>query len=185
MPLKVCVCDAIPRLETRTRVLLIMHRAETFKSTSTGNLAVQALPNSELVIHGDEAAPLDLSRLDGEASRLLLLFPGEDATILSRELVREDPRPVTLIVPDGSWRQARKFGRRIPGLDRLEQVCLPPGPGSRYQLRAENPGRGLSTLEAIARALGILESPDVQHGLDALLDLMVAHTLRARGVSSS
>ncbi len=182
MPRSLCVCDAVPRLELRTRVLLILHRAETFKSTSTGNLALLALRNSERRVHGDAAHPLDLSQLDGEASRLLLLFPGEGAVTLSRDLVRGETRPVTLIVPDGSWRQARKFGRRIPGLDRVERVTLPPGPGSRYRLRAENPARGLSTLEAIACAVGILESTEAQQSLEALLDLMVERTLGARGV---
>lgn len=182
MPQHLCVCDAIPSLDVRTRVLLIMHRAETMKSTSTGNLALRALTNSELLVHGDAQNPLDLRHLDDATSRPMLLFPGEGAVTLTRELLGDDPRPITLIVPDGSWRQARKFGRRIPGLDRFEQVALPPGPGSRYRLRTENPARGLATLEAISRALGILESPGVQGSLDALLDLMVRRTLDARGV---
>jgi DTW domain-containing protein len=183
MHVDACVCDAAPRLDLRTRLLLIMHRGEVAKSTATGNLAMMALVNSELRIHGDKDAPLDLRDLDHSARRVLLLFPAETATPLTAEFVARDPRPVTLVVPDGSWRQARKFGRRIPGLDRAEQVTLPPGPPSRYRLRAETRECGLATFEAISRALAVLEGPDVQTQLDALFHLMVERTLASRGVA--
>jgi DTW domain-containing protein len=183
MHVDACVCDAAPRLDLRTRLLLIMHRGEVAKSTATGNLAMMALVNSELRIHGDKDTPLDLGDLDHSARRVLLLFPSETATPLSAEFVARDPRPVTLVVPDGSWRQARKFGRRIPGLDRAEPVTLPPGPPSRYRLRTETRDHGLATFEAISRALAVLEGQDVQTQLDALFHLMVERTLASRGVA--
>jgi DTW domain-containing protein YfiP len=39
----------------------------------------------------------------------LLFYPRADAVELDRELVCQDPRPIQLIVPDGTWRQARKI----------------------------------------------------------------------------
>lgn len=183
MHLDLCVCDAAPRLDLRTRLLLIMHRSETAKSTATGNLALMALANSELLVHGDGAAPLDLQELHHSGRRILLLFPDAAATPLTPGFVARDPRPVTLVVPDGNWRQARKIRRRIPGLDRAEQVTLPPGPPTRYRLRAENRPGGLATFEAISRALAILETPDVQAQLDGLFHLMVRRTMLTRGVA--
>ncbi len=181
MHVDLCVCDAVPCLDLRTRLILIMHRNENKKSTATGNLALMALSNSELCIHGNRDVPLDLGDLHHAARRLLLLFPSEDAVRLTRELLIGDPRPVTLVVPDGSWRQASKIGRRVPGLEKAERVSLPPGLPTRYRLRAENRPDGLATFEAIARAMGILETAKVQAQLERLFNLMVERTLMTRG----
>ena len=58
---------------------------------------------------------------------------------------------------------------------------LPDGPPSSYRLRAIGlPGR-LSTLEAIARALGVLEGPAPEAALERALRLVVERTLWTRG----
>jgi DTW domain-containing protein YfiP len=38
----------------------------------------------------------------------LLFYPSEDAVELDKELVAQDQKPIQLIVPDGTWRQASK-----------------------------------------------------------------------------
>jgi DTW domain-containing protein YfiP len=60
-------------------------------------------------------------------------------------------------------------------------VTLPDGPPTRYRLRREPREGGLATFEAIARALGILESTEVQAQLEAVFERMVAETLATRG----
>ncbi|ANA41510.1 MULTISPECIES: tRNA-uridine aminocarboxypropyltransferase [Geobacter] len=176
-----CVCPALPRYSLATRVVLVMHHREYSKTTATGPLALEMLPNSELRIHGELGRSLDLSDLDTPARRILLLYPGDDVPVLDRELLERDGRPVTLVVPDGTWRQASRMGRRLPGLARAEMVRLPPGPPTEWGVRRENHPQGLATFEAIARALGIIESPDVQSGMEHLFRLMVRQTLGARG----
>lgn len=176
-----CVCPALPRYSLATRVVLVMHHREYSKTTATGPLALEMLPNSELRIHGELGRSLDLSDLDTLARRILLLYPGDDVPVLDRELLERDGRPVTLVVPDGTWRQASRMGRRLPGLARAEMVRLPPGPPTEWGVRRENHPQGLATFEAIARALGIIESPDVQSGMEHLFRLMVRQTLGARG----
>lgn len=112
----------------------------------------------------------------------LLLYPSEQAVELTPALVAGLGRPVNLIVPDGSWRQARKVATREPALHGVAQVKLPPGPPSRYRLRKEPNERSVSTFEAIARALGILEGPQVQARLEDLFEMRVERTLWARGL---
>ena len=90
--------------------------------------------------------------------------------------------PYTLIVPDGSWRQASKMGQREEALRHVQRVKLAAGAPSRYRLRRETKPEGLATLEAIARALGVLESHAVEDALLAVFDLMVERTLRSRGM---
>ena len=176
-----CICDAIPRYELATSLLLVMHRREFQKPTATGPLALAVLVNSELRIQGHREHPLDFSDLDRSGRRILLLYPGDDVPILSPLLVAADPRPITLVIPDGSWRQAARMGRRLPGLGQAEMVRLPQGEATAWGIRKETTPEGLATFEAIARALGIIESPEVQQGMEELFRLMVARTLQARG----
>ena len=176
-----CICPSIPRYLLDTRIVLVMHRREQKKPTATGPLALEALPNSELRIHGHQDRPLDFTDLNIPERRTLLLYPGDDAPILSRSFLAQDSRPVTLVVPDGNWRQAARMGRRLPGLDHAEMVRLPEGLKTGWGLRRENHAEGLATFEAIATALGIIESPAVQAGMEYLFRLMVQSTLDTRG----
>lgn len=48
-----CICAIVPRIETRTRVVLVLHRAEARKSTNTGRLALLCLPNSAVWMRGE------------------------------------------------------------------------------------------------------------------------------------
>jgi DTW domain-containing protein len=176
-----CICPSIPRYDLATRLVLVMHRREQNKPTATGPLALAALPNSEVRIQGHQDRPLDFSDLDIPGRRTLLLYPGDDVPILDGNFMNRDDRPVTLVVPDGSWRQAARMGKRLPGLAHAEMVRLPEGPQTEWGIRREDHSQGLATFEAIARALGIIESPAVQSGLEELFRLMVQRTLKARG----
>lgn len=176
-----CICSAIPRIDLATRLILVMHHREWAKPTATGPLALAALSNSELRIQGYQEQPLDFQDLDTEQRRTLLLYPGEEAQILSRDLLIKDPRPVNLVVPDGNWRQAARMGRRLPGLEHATMVRLPEGAKSGWGVRKECHPEGLATFEAIARALGIIDSAAVQESMEGLFRLMVSRTLQARG----
>lgn len=180
MHLHACVCSTIPRLDLVTHVELIMHRRERDKPTATGELAVRCLVHGRVHVHGHEDAPVDLRGLDTEGRRLLLLFPSDDARVLTPELIAEDPRPVTLVVPDGSWRQASRIARRVPGLEGATHVVLAPDAPSTYQLRRETRPGGLATFEAIARALGVLEGAEVRAELELLFDRVVGAVLASR-----
>lgn len=176
-----CLCDALTSLELETRVALVMYRREVHKPTATGPLALSMLPHSARYVHGVPGAPLDLRHLHDEGRRVLVLFPADDARTLSAELRDEDPRPITLVVPDGSWRQASRVPRRVPGLIEAARVTLPVAGATEWGVRREPREGGLATFEAIARALGILESPEVQAHLERVFRRFVDATLAARG----
>jgi DTW domain-containing protein YfiP len=187
MHASLCICALIPTLQTRTRIVLVMHRAEERKSTNTGRLALAALPNSQIVVRGRRGAPAD-DLAWGARSRPLLLFPHEDAapigTALESLAQASDDRPFTLVVPDGNWRQASKVRKRVAGLNDVPCVSLPIGERSIYRLRFEAHRTGLATLEAIARALRILEGdggPEIERALLELFRVMVDRTLWSRG----
>ena len=172
-----CVCALIPRLETRTRLVLVIHRIENRRTTNTGRLATECLVNSEVVVRGNRESPTVPLSLPPETN-VLLLFPFEGAVDI--RTFADHASPVALVVPDGNWRQASKARNRVPGLREATAVSLPPGPLSDYRLREESHEERVCTLEAIARALGVLEGAQVQRPLEEALALMVSRTLHAR-----
>jgi DTW domain-containing protein len=175
-----CVCSLIPepKLETRTRVVLFIHRYEDRKPTNTGRLATECLSNSEVIVRGHESGPTE--RFEAPPNTLpLLLFPHPEAVPLRSFEASE--RPITLVVPDGSWRQASKVQTRVPGIRELQRVWLPLEAMSQYRLRHEAHDTGLATIEAIARAMDILEGPHVRLALERVFKAMVDRTLWSRG----
>ena len=178
MHLSLCVCEALRPIAVTTRLSLVMHCAEVRKTTNTGRLALRCLCDSELTIHGRAGEPAAPPPARG--FRDLLLFPETGAEELTA--AHGTRGPVRLFVPDGTWRQAAKMTRRIAWLATLPRVAVPVGEASRYKLRSESKHGGLATLEAIARAYGLLEGPAVQRQLEEVFRRVVDRTLFSRGV---
>lgn len=184
MHLERCICAHIPTLHLKTKVIVMMHHREWKRPTASAPLFAAADPKAEIRLRGLPNEPTCEAGLVHPNRRTLVLFPKENAQVLCDSLLAEDPRPITLVVPDGSWRQASKVVRREPALTQAQCVTLPDLGPSRYKLRREPKPGGLSTFEAIARALKIIEGPKVYHQLETLFDLMVEQTLSMRGTGS-
>ena len=71
--------------------------------------------------------------------------------------------------------------RKRPALQRLTPVSLPVHEESAYPLREGRRFDELSTLEATAIAMGIVEGVEHERALRALLDAFVGRTLELRG----
>jgi DTW domain-containing protein len=168
-----CVCALAPRLHTRTRLLVILHDDEAKKPTNTGRLAALCCDNSQVLVRGRRNEPLDLSFLAGQNAAVLC--PDETATV-----AQPVAGPFTLVVPDGSWRQASKMPRREPMLRDLPRITLPAMPPRMPRLRCETKDNGLSTFVAIAHALGLIEDPALERALLAFYDVVADRILRAR-----
>lgn len=180
-----CFCAMIPRIELQTRVVILMHCFEQVLTTNTAKLAHRSLTNSEIRVHGRKDERLSSADLNETGRQSLLLYPSPNAAELNAEFVSRLSSPVTLIVPDANWRQTHKFVRREPALIGIPHVRLPAGPPTEYHLRVQRHESGVCTLEAIARAIGQLESPEAQAKLEVLLRVMVERTLWSRGKLSA
>jgi DTW domain-containing protein YfiP len=135
--------------------LLLQHPSEVSHALNTARLAALGLTNAQLVVGEvfDELPTL----LNPPGYQARLLFPADDAQPL--QAYAPDDRPLLLVVPDGTWRKARKMLHLNPMLAALPRVTLAEGTASRYRLR-KAPGPGaLSTIEAIVQALQVLEAP--------------------------
>jgi DTW domain-containing protein len=175
-----CVCEWIPRLELRTRVALIVHAKELKRTTNTGRLAIQSLVNSSMHIRGEGREALDLSGLLSPNYRSVVVFPSEDAVDLAADFVAQSPVPIQLIVPDGNWRQASKVPSRHEELKDLPRVKISAVNEGHFHLRAESSPEGMSTLEAIAQALKIIEGEAAFAPLMALYQAKLSATLIGR-----
>lgn len=175
-----CVCPLVPRLQTRTRLVLMVHYREARKPSNTGQLAARCIARSQVDVYGKRGQVLQAPAIAGDELPLLL-FPDADATPIAA--FAGSSRPIALLVPDGNWRQASKV-RRTPGFEGVTCVTLPAAGPTEYRLRAEPRAGGLATLEAIARALGLLEGdagPEVERAMLAVFRVMVERTLWFRG----
>lgn len=165
-----CLCGELTPLTVRTRVVVLAHRKEVHKSSNTGLIATRMLEGASFVVRGRYDVEPEREPVSLEGLRRLVLFPASDAALLDRSMARD---PVALVVPDGNWTQARKMMRRDALAEGAEPVVLPPGPPSRYGLRRNAREGGLCTIEAIARAMGILEGPEVEARLLAVFEQFV------------
>jgi len=183
-----CLCSARPQLNNATPVSLILHQLELKKTTNTGRLALACLQNKQLHVRGRGAdGSGSIRALWPHGHTPLLLFPAEAARPVA-DVIATTPGPYALVVPDGTWSQARRTVARMADLSQCVPVLPPAGPPSRYRLRTAPGATHLCTLEAIARTLGELEGPargpKIQKALEDILAIMVDRTLWSRGALS-
>lgn len=177
-----CFCDHIPSVETETKVSLIVHIKEKVLSSNTAHLAHQCLSNSEFLYRGLKDNPIESTFELDPNYQALYLYPSEMAQELTLELLESFEKPIQLIVPDGSWRQAKKFHKRVPLFQSIPHVKLPMIPQSLYQLRKQKYENSVCTLEAIAYALGIIENTNIQNELIKILQVKNEKVMSSRAL---
>lgn len=179
-----CICAFIPGLNLATKVTLIVHSKELKRTTNSGTLALKGLINSEIQIRGQGTTPLDLTHTLSDKYRTFLFYPSNDAVELDEKLVAESELPIQLIVPDGNWRQASKVHYRHTEISHIPRVMIKKPNQAQHHLRAETTEFGMSTLEAIALALGVIEGPEVESKLLVLYQKKLEQTLAGRGIKN-
>lgn len=178
-PASHCLCALIPDLPSCTEVLVLQHPDEVDHALNTAHLAVLGLRNATLWV-GEVFAALP-GWLAQPGYRTCLLFPGEQARSVTELGSDGDGRPVRLVVPDGTWRKARKLLYLNPALADLPRVTLADLPASRYRLRKAPMEGSLSTLEAIVAALNLLEAPADYAALLKPFDALIEGQIAAMG----
>jgi len=191
-----CICGLLPRIETRTRVVLIVHQLEAVKPTNTGLVAARCLPSSTVVYrgrapqgaapgeaHGEGGATPDWPAAVAAAAagaQPLVLYPHPSATPLEEWRGRTEAA-VALVVPDGTWAQATRIHARFAArAGDLPCVSLPASRSGK-RLRTGRSPHQMATLEALAVALGILEGPEVEAALLRVYRIMTERTLWTNG----
>lgn len=166
---KYCICDHTPTVSTDLDVLIFRHCKENNKPSNTARLVALSVPRCTIVEYGGRGG-LDLSHLM-KAKRPVLLFPSDSAQPLPYV-------PQTLVVVDGSWRQARKLVNKLP---RLPRIHVRPINATTARLRRAPTPDAMSTIEAVARAVDQISGGTDGTLLDEFYQRAVQACAKARG----
>lgn len=176
-----CVCTLFPPLECRVGISVVMSSAEARSASNSARLLSLWLPGVELHVRGgDGAEPGGAERRAGPACvadpEPLLARPGSAVLFPGAGRAAPLPRDVRhLIIPDGTWAQARRIERRWFARHGLPRVELWGAWPSLYELRRGR--QGVCTFEAAAIALGVLADTSLA---EALLARFACWATRAR-----
>ncbi|MFO0727827.1 MAG: tRNA-uridine aminocarboxypropyltransferase [Myxococcota bacterium] len=154
-PERLCVCQDLAPLLNRTPIRILQHPREQFHAIGTARLARLGLSSVDLVLHERGEVAAAEARLLRGLTRPAVLYPAPGARLLQE--IPASERPDGLVVLDGTWTQAKKLWRDHPWLHALPAVSLAPRSPSVYRIRPEPNPLAVSTIEAIAQALEILE----------------------------
>lgn len=178
-----CYCGAVTELETRTRIVIVQHPREHDKAINTARIAALSLPSVSLLVGVDfTQSPALAAALSDPERPPILLFPGPDARDLATD---PPPGPVTLVVVDGTWHQARALVRKNPLLRSLPRYAFQPAAPSEYRIRREPQADYVSTIEALASVLPLLEGEarfaPLLSPFRAMVDFQLVHAARSTG----
>lgn len=160
---ELCLCADFPRVRTDTELVIVQHMRETWKPTNTARLLAKMVEGTPILRYGMREPPFDDAPLRRDDVSFVVLYPREDAIELSPEGIETlraelpEGRRLGVVLLDGTWHQCSRMSRRVPVVDGLRCVALPPGPPSRWGVRTQHDARGLSTFEAGVRVLGLLD----------------------------
>jgi len=152
-PAAVCYCDHAPRVDNRTHVTVVQHPREQFHPLGTARIVARCLSNVELLVAHAGWARAGARGLFPEGAALL--YPGPGARELAS--IPADERPRALVALDGTWHHARTLYRDHPVLHELPLVSFVPSSPTEYRVRREPKEEYVSTVEAVAIALELLE----------------------------
>ncbi|MEE2786889.1 MAG: tRNA-uridine aminocarboxypropyltransferase [Myxococcota bacterium] len=178
-----CICAEVVAIESRTSVSILSHFKELGRNSNSARLIPLCLRRGRMFVRGIKGRVVPSEAFMDDGRQSLILYPSEDARCIS-EFAKTNC-PFHLIVPDGNWRQARRIMKREPRLRDVPIVRLPDGPPSSFRLRRQSHAAHVSTCEAVARALGILEGESLQQHLERAFHMMVGRTLWSRGLLSA
>jgi DTW domain-containing protein YfiP len=183
-PVRVCYCAHLTSIDTTTRVVLLQHPREEDMAIGTARMASLCLPNSELHVGVDFQTSPELARALSNPERpAVLLYPSDDAVDV---LTAPPSGPVTLVVVDGTWWQARKLVRVNPVIAKLPRYAFKAPTPSEYRIRREPDEAYVSTIEALVHVLGVLErDPEKLRALlvpfRAMIDKQISFATEVRG----
>ena len=155
-------------METRTRIVLLMHPKEfRHQKCTTGRLTALNLARCEIIPGVRfEDDPRVRELIDDPGNHAVLLYPGKESLSLRGGGLPAEAlgnRTLVVFLVDATWHCSRGIVRANPFLQSLPRISIEPGAPSRYTIKRQPAPWCLSTIEATHELLLALE--------DAGLDL--------------
>lgn len=177
--LQTCICSWRISTESPIEFVLIMHRDEVYKPTNTGRLLADLFPQQchAFLWQRTEIDQKLLEIINDPNRQCVLVFPPSTTThTMSKSEFRQsiDGKTPTLILLDGTWKQASKMaaqGKWLNDIPRIDLTDLLSQPNRQecgnYLLRHSGDEQRLSTAEAAALAV---EALGARHVCERILD---------------
>ncbi len=160
-----CLCERIQPFSTSVDFVILMHEMEWRRrlTTGTGLLTHLCLRNSQLAVGVDFGKePKVLQVLENSHLFPCLLFPGEDAQLVSKPQVARslvtaaDGKRIVVFLIDATWSCAKKILRLNPFLQELPKLSFSTERLSEYRFKRQPRSECLSTIESVHEFLGTL-----------------------------
>ncbi len=176
------MCDALPPVETRLRVHVLIHRGEQHKPSSTGILVARAVPDSTCHVYQRPtrffaASGFPREPLAPDQERWILHPAGDPPAATAGPAAS----PAEVVLLDGTWRQAGEMLRSVEGLGRRVRLPDAAAEPSRYWLRDQPQPTHLSTAEALMGVFRAVGEGEAEQRLRLHFELHVYATLLSRG----
>ncbi|MFY8325750.1 tRNA-uridine aminocarboxypropyltransferase [Pseudoalteromonas sp. ZZD1] len=169
-----CLCKSLVTIKNQTHIIILQHPSETKITKNTAKLLNFCLARCTL-IQGE--SDKDFKILDTlPAATTALLYPDDDAIMLDKinSHTKQFCKQLThLVLLDGTWKKAFKIMQLTPKLTMFKKVSFATVPTNRYRIRKAPRADSLSSLEAVAHSLMLIEQCDstpLYQVLDALND---------------
>ncbi len=173
-----CICAWRRPSQCNIEFVLLMHRDEIYKPTNTGRLIADLFPEQCHAFIWDRVNPPTalLTLLQDPTRHCQILFPPTEDTsrrVLQSPFDHADDRLPTVIVLDGTWKQASRMARKsdwlshLPTLDLSAVIANNTRQSGGYRVRQASDASRLSTTEAAAL---VLQSANSVQAADQLLD---------------
>ncbi len=183
-PPRLCICGAIPPIDTRLNVHVLIHRHEHAKPSSTGALVARAVTGAACHIYQRETRFFSAAGFPAHAiapgCEVWILHPHGDPLPAAADRAH-DPLPSHVLLLDGTWRQAGEMLRAVEGVGRRVRLPRPDAEPSRYWLRNQAQPTHLSTAEALMGVFKACGETAAERLLRLHFELHVYTTLLARG----
>lgn len=167
-PKVVCLCAFVKKIDNPIKVTIFRHPSEVNNAKGTARLTQLSLSNCTII----DTETVELPTIDTAYQRLLLFPPIHSSFqgVLGHKTIQPgefkqwrqqniDATGIELIVLDGTWKKARKMYYLSSDLQKMTTLHLSiHAQTSQYYIRKAEKAGQLSTLEAIATALGDIEN---------------------------
>ncbi|MGX1113047.1 DTW domain-containing protein YfiP [Pseudoalteromonas sp. MBR-15] len=180
---KTCLCNAISIINNKLKIIILRHPSEEKVTKNTAHLLKLGLANCIILSGESEQDFPELASLPTQSTALL--YPADNAIMLDKctDATLDFKQQLThLVVLDGTWKKAYKMLMLTPSLQHFKAVSFATLPKNKYVIRKAPRADSLSTLEAVAQSLNLIEQCNVDplyHLLTALVEKQTQHMPQA------
>ncbi|MBR8844628.1 MULTISPECIES: tRNA-uridine aminocarboxypropyltransferase [Pseudoalteromonas] len=155
-PTKTCVCSYIGNvIPNATQVIIMQHPSEVKVAKNTAKLLALQLDSFALYV-GENTTDFEELINFCNGNHVALLYPNSHAKTLTTEHNRAQNLDAIILL-DGTWKKATKLYKLNPWLSQLPSFQFDSVNASEYTIRKSKHEYSLSTLEAAAQFLEIVD----------------------------